>query len=73
MPPALAQYLGNIQPAYGTAPQFRPVRGVYNHGWLIGDERAISAIAQAELDSMLEILPSPHSAASKEPSVPPVE
>ena len=57
MPPALAQYLGNIQPAYGNAPQFRPVRGVYNHGWLIGDEHAISAIAQAELDSMLEIPP----------------
>jgi hypothetical protein len=73
VPPALAQYLGNIQPAYGTAPQFRPVRGVYNHGWLIGGERAISAVAQAELDSMLEILPSPRGAAPKEPSVPPVE
>ena len=38
----LASYLGDIQPAYTSAPQFQPVRGVYNHGWLIGDETAIS-------------------------------
>jgi hypothetical protein len=71
VPPALAKYLSDIQPAYSDAPRFRPVRGVYNHGWPIGDERAISAVAQAELDSMLEI--SPRSAAAKEPSVAPVE
>ena len=33
------------------------MREVYNHGWLIGDERAISALAQAELDTVLEIAP----------------
>ena len=33
------------------------MRGVYNRGWLIGDERAITATAQAELDGMLEIAP----------------
>jgi hypothetical protein len=55
--PALAAYLGDIQPAYTTAPEFQPVRGVYNHGWLIGDERAISLATQAELDSLLEISP----------------
>ena len=57
IPPALAAYLGDIQPAYAAAPEFRPVRGVYNHGWLIGDERAISLTTQAELDSLLEISP----------------
>jgi hypothetical protein len=57
VPPALATYLGDIQPAYTQAPQFRPVRGVYNHGWLIGDEQAITAVTQAELDSLLEISP----------------
>jgi hypothetical protein len=57
VPAPLASYLSDIQPAYTSAPQFRPVRGVYNHGWLIGDERAISAVTQAELDSMLEIAP----------------
>ncbi len=54
IPSPLSGYLGDIQPAY-TAPLCRPVNGVYNHGWLIGDERAISATAQAELDSLLEI------------------
>lgn len=57
VPPALSAYLGDIQPAYTAAPQFRPVRGVYNHGWLIGDESAISATTQAEIDTLLEISP----------------
>jgi hypothetical protein len=57
VPTALAEYLSNIQPAYTSAPEFRPVRGVYNHGWLIGDESAISAPTQAEIDAMLEISP----------------
>jgi hypothetical protein len=57
VPPALAGYLSDIQPAYTAAPQFLPVRGVYNHGWLIGDEQAISAVTQAEVDSLLEIAP----------------
>src|ERR1035437_1144461 len=51
---ALAPYVGYIQPAYASAPQFRPVRGVYNHGWVIGDEAAISSVTQAEIDSLLE-------------------
>ncbi len=33
------------------------MRGVYNHGWLIGDEDAISLTVQAQLDSLLEISP----------------
>jgi hypothetical protein len=71
VPPALTGYLGDIQPAYAAAPQFRPVRGVYNHGWLIGDEQAISAVTQAELDSLLEI--SPRKPSAEEPSVSPAE
>jgi hypothetical protein len=71
VPPAVATYLADIQPAYTSAPQFRPVRGVYNHGWLIGDETAISPATQAELDSLLEI--SPRKGSSEEPSVSPAE
>jgi hypothetical protein len=56
--PALSAYLSDIQPAYGRSPQYEPVRGAYNHGWLIGDEGAISDVTQAELDSLLEISPS---------------
>jgi hypothetical protein len=70
VPPALASYLADIQPAYST-PQFPPVRGAYNHGWLIGGEGAISAVIQAEIDSMLEIRPQAHT--SEEPSVSQVE
>jgi hypothetical protein len=47
------------------------VKGVYNHGWLIGDETAISPATQAEMDSMLEITPRKGSA--EEPSVTPAE
>ncbi len=51
VPAALAEYLCDIQPRY---PEYEPVRGFYNHGWLIGDESAITARTQAELDAMLE-------------------
>ena len=49
----LAQYLLDIQPGYGKD----PVRGVYNHGWIIGDERAVSIAAQSQIDRLLEISP----------------
>ena len=65
--PPLAAYLGDIQPAYTSAPQFQPVRGVYNHGWLIGDEAAISLLTQAEIDSLLEISPAQAVAAEEAP------
>jgi hypothetical protein len=74
IPPALAHYLSDIQPGYSAA--VPPVRGFYNHGWLIGDERAISAVTQAELDSLLEISPSKASStasAEEEPSTTPAE
>jgi hypothetical protein len=53
VPRPLAGYLLDIQPGY----RKDPVRGVYNHGWVIGDERAVSAAAQARLDALLEIVP----------------
>jgi hypothetical protein len=70
LPPALTAYLSDIQPAY-SEPQFPPVRGAYNHGWLIGDEAAVSAAVQAEIDSMLEIRPQAQS--SEEQSASQVE
>jgi hypothetical protein len=53
LPQPLAAYLLDVQPGYAKD----PVRGVYNHGWLIGDSGAISAIVQAQIDSLLEIAP----------------
>lgn len=53
VPRALQQYLLDIQPGY----QSDPVRGVYNHAWLIGDESALSVDLQSQLDALLEIVP----------------
>jgi ell wall binding domain 2 (CWB2) len=53
LPLALGQYLLDVQPGY----ERDPVRGVYNHGWLIGDETAISLPVQSRIDSLLEISP----------------
>jgi ell wall binding domain 2 (CWB2) len=53
LPASLVQYLLDIQPGY----ERDPVRGVYNHGWIIGDENAISVQDQSRLDSLLEIVP----------------
>ena len=33
------------------------MRGVYNHGWIIGDQNAVSLATQAAIDSDLEIVP----------------
>jgi hypothetical protein len=49
--PLLSQYLLDIQPGYADD----PVRGVYNHGWLIGDQNAISSVVQSRIDALLEI------------------
>jgi hypothetical protein len=51
LPAPLQDYLLDIQPGYDAD----PVRGVYNHGWLIGDDNAISVDVQARIDSLLEI------------------
>jgi hypothetical protein len=53
LPQALQDYLLDIQPGYDED----PVRGVYNHGWLMGDEAAISADVQSRIDTLLEIQP----------------
>jgi predicted small lipoprotein YifL len=53
LPTSVQDYLLDIQPGYDKD----PVRGVYNHGWLVGDESAISADVQSRLDALLEIQP----------------
>jgi hypothetical protein len=50
---ALQSYLLDIQPGYRTD----PVRGVYNHGWILGDVKALSEDVQSEVDRLLEIVP----------------
>jgi ell wall binding domain 2 (CWB2) len=51
LPAPLQDYLLDIQPGYDQD----PVRGVYNHGWMIGDETAVSVDVQARIDTLLEI------------------
>ncbi len=68
VPHVLAEYLTDIRPAYSSAPAYRATHGAYNHGWLIGDENAISATTQAELDTMLEIAPQTTTAAEAPPT-----
>jgi hypothetical protein len=53
LPQPVQDYLLDIQPGYNKD----PVRGVYNHGWLMGDESAISADVQSRIDALLEIQP----------------
>ena len=53
LPQAVQDYLLDVQPGYDKD----PVRGVYNHGWLMGDEAAISADVQSRIDTLLEIQP----------------
>jgi len=59
---ALSSYLSDLQPG---SPPLGPVHGVYNHGWLIGDESAISATTQARVNTLLGI----SSRAATEPEV----
>ncbi len=49
----LINYLRDIRPGYSSD----PVRGVYNHAWIIGDTNAVSDRSQATIDSLLEIAP----------------
>jgi hypothetical protein len=68
LPPPLVEYLSDIEPGYTSA--IRPVHVSYNHGWLLGDGRSISAVAQAEVDALLETAPR---TSAQEPSVSPSE
>lgn len=67
--PELERYLRDIQPGYGNTPESLPVRSVYNRGWLIGDQQAISVRTQSQLDSLLRSVP--NSASPSQPSLVP--
>jgi hypothetical protein len=53
-PPVLNYFLNYATPGYT---QEGPTAAVYNHGWVIGDETAIAVPVQAEMDSLLEVVP----------------
>jgi hypothetical protein len=54
LPPSVLNYfLDFATPGYT---QEGPTAAVYNHGWVIGDQSAISVPVQAEMDSLLEVV-----------------
>ncbi len=53
LPRSVRDYLQDIRPGYSSD----PVRGVYNHAWIVGEQDAISLDAQAAIDGLLEIAP----------------
>ncbi len=52
--PVLNFFLDYATPGYT---QEGPTAAVYNHGWVIGDPSTISVAVQAEMDSLLEVVP----------------
>ena len=55
MPSSILNYFLNYAtPGYT---QEGPTAAVYNHGWVIGDPSTISVAVQAEMDSLLEVVP----------------
>lgn len=53
LPAPLREYLLDIQPGYAES----PVRGVYNHGWIVGDRTLVPLATQSAIDELLEISP----------------
>ncbi len=53
VPAPLRAYLLDIQPGYAES----PVRGVYNHGWIVGDRTSVPPATQSAIDDLLEISP----------------
>jgi hypothetical protein len=51
LPPRLQEFLLDIKPGY----RFDPARAVYNHVWLMGDEKAIGVDVQAQIDDLAEV------------------
>ena len=51
LPEALADFLLDTKPGFSTD----PTRAVYNHVWLLGDESAISAEVQTEIDALTQL------------------
>jgi hypothetical protein len=52
--PVLNFFLDYATPGYT---QEGPTAAVYNHGWVIGDPSTVSVSVQAEMDSLLEVVP----------------
>ena len=52
LPEQLEDYLLDVQPGF----EFDPVRGVYNHVWILGRRMTICLGVQARIDELTEIV-----------------
>ncbi|EDW6383910.1 cell wall-binding repeat-containing protein, partial [Salmonella enterica subsp. enterica] len=52
MPDSVMSYVMSTQPQY----EISPTEGPYNHAWLTGSQASISAKAQGQIDTMMEIV-----------------
>ncbi|MCD6727129.1 MAG: cell wall-binding repeat-containing protein [Solirubrobacteraceae bacterium] len=55
LPAVVRDYLLDVKPGYSRD----PVRGVYNHAWIVGAAATVPFATQAEIDGLLEIAPVP--------------
>lgn len=53
LPKPLETYLLSVQPGY----ENDPGQAVYNHVWILGDDKQISVEAQARMDQITELIP----------------
>ena len=53
LPQKLEEYFLSVQPGY----EEDPGQAVYNHAWILGDDKAISVDQQAQLDQLTELIP----------------
>jgi hypothetical protein len=53
LPPKLEGYFLSVQPGY----EDDPAQAVYNHAWVLGDDKAISVDQQAQVDQVTELIP----------------
>ena len=53
LPRPLEDYFLSVQPGF----EDDPGQAVYNHVWILGDDKAVSIDAQARLDQITELIP----------------
>jgi hypothetical protein len=53
LPAPLEEYFLSVQPGF----EDDPSQAVYNHAWLLGDDKAISVGEQAQIDRLTELIP----------------
>jgi hypothetical protein len=53
LPSPLEDYFLSVQPGF----EDDPGQAVYNHVWILGDDKAVSVDAQAQLDEITELVP----------------